>query len=244
MKTSQISRGDAKELLEPSVNRVARFFVRVLIPWLEIRRLTLRINEITVSPQKEKERDAEAYKLLEEFKKTLEMRKAEGRKEASIEHDRALTELVKTVDGEFNELKDTIVKQQSNHNDQIDQLKATHKRELAELKTKYSRSAERSQSLPKDLIEHMLPKITLVQNSLDILIESDIRYKLLEKLKTLNDQPNNSEAKRFRGTKWMEIKSNWRERMYYRKSGDDGCYLVLLGDKKSQPRDKEWMNRN
>ena len=53
-------------------------------------------------------------------------------------------------------------------------------------------------------------------------------------------------AERVGGAKrqWFELRPTLSERIYYRKSGYNSRYLVLLGDKKSQQRDLEWMSKN
>lgn len=244
MKSSQISRSDAKELLQPSANRITRLFVRALMPWLEIRRLTVGINEITISPEKEAQIDAETSELLGALKKTLEERKAEGREEASIEHDRALDELIDSVDRETKRLKDTIVKQQSNHNDHIDHLKANHQDELVELKNGHTRALRKSLSTPEGLIKLLLPNITLKRDSLEFLMESGDQPRICQHLKILNDRPEEVRGKRVKMTEWRELCPTKKDRIYYRKSQDARSYHVLIGDKKSQPRDIDWMRNN
>ena len=69
---------------------------------------------------------------------------------------------------------------------------------------------------------------------------------MLDDLMRLNDNPQLMRGERVGGAKnqWFEIRPTLSERIYYRKSGYNGRYMVLLGDKKSQQRDLDWMAKN
>ena len=234
-------------LLNPQGSRFRHFFIRVFLPWLETRRLTRGLGEVVLSPEEREKQDADIAKFVEDL---VERLKTQGRKEASVNHESEMEEIEQVISAEREDyekqvadLKDLIVKQEDAHQHELQRINDEHGKQIEDVKNIHAANLEKSSSLPTDLIGHLLPRIELQRDSMKTLLQSNIRRKICAQLRILNDQPVNIEAQRFRGTNWMEVKTNWSARLYYKRTDGDH-YHVLLGDKKSQPADEGWMKRN
>ncbi|MXZ02488.1 MAG: hypothetical protein F4Y88_02095 [Chloroflexi bacterium] len=96
------------------------------------------------------------------------------------------------------------------------------------------------------LLQAILPNLSVVRDNVSYGNSSTNAKQMLDDLMRLNDTPQLMRAERVGGAKrqWFELRPTLSERIYYRKSGYNSRYLVLLGDKKSQQRDLEWMSKN
>lgn len=96
------------------------------------------------------------------------------------------------------------------------------------------------------LLQAILPNLTVVRDNVSYGNSPTNAKQMLDDLMLLNDSPQLMRAERVGGAKhqWFELRPTLSERIYYRKSGYNSRYLVLLGDKKSQPRDLDWMRKN
>ena len=96
------------------------------------------------------------------------------------------------------------------------------------------------------LLQAILPNLTVVRDSVSYGNSSTNAKQVLDDLMHLNDNPQLIRAERVGSAKrqWFELRPTPSQRIYYRRSGYNSRYLVLLGDKKSQKRDLDWMAKN
>ena len=234
-------------LLNPQGNRLRRFFIRVFLPWLETRRLTRGLSEIVLSPEEREKQDADIAKFVENLVESL---KTQGRKEASVNHKIEIEEIATIADEERSDyerelatLKDVIVKQESNHLQRLEQLNIEHQTEIKGLRDDHRQAIAKSQRLPNDFVQYLLPKITLQEGGMEFLLDSNIKPKIISELKRLSEGKI-AKSETVHGTQWLELRLNRSNRMYYRRLSDAQPYLVLLGTKNSQPLDIKWMKKN
>lgn len=126
-------------------------------------------------------------------------------------------------------------------------------RELNSLRSEHKKSQRSSVNGRSDrtkytptLLQAILPNVTVVRDSVSYGNSPSNAKQMLDDLMRLNDNPQLMRAERVGSAKrqWFELRPTLSERIYYRKSGYNSRYLVLLGDKKSQKRDLDWMAKN
>ena len=128
--------------------------------------------------------------------------------------------------------------------DQIEQVKRDYENRLERQDDKHRTAISREQAAQENLFGDFLPNITLVRDSSEKLAHSNVRQKSFTELRKINDRPHEVRGERVKMTEWRELRPTQKDRIYYRKSRDARSYLVLIGDKNTQPNDIDWMRSN
>ncbi len=127
---------------------------------------------------------------------------------------------------------------------QIEQVKLEYENRLERQEDRYRKAISREQATQEKLFDDFLPKITLVKDSSEKLANSNVRQRVFTDLRNINDRPQDVRGEKVKMTEWRELRPTKKDRIYFRKTSDSRSYLVLIGDKKSQPRDIDWMRAN
>ena len=125
-------------------------------------------------------------------------------------------------------------------------------RSLNTLRRDYSKSGQRSYAASSngavanhDIIGIVLPNLKLVRDGGSRLTRARDTKQVFDDLMRLNDSPQIMRGERVGSAEpWLEIRPTLTDRIYYRQSKGRGQYLVLVGDKNTQPNDIDWMRRN
>ncbi len=127
-------------------------------------------------------------------------------------------------------------------------------RELNSLRRDYRKRGKRTSQKgingrlsPYQLVESLLPNLTLARSSVAHLSDSSASKQIFDDLQKLNDQPQSVRGDRMGSAEpWIELRPNPTptERIYYRPTKGKSRYIVLLGNKNSQDTDIDWLKRN
>ena len=95
------------------------------------------------------------------------------------------------------------------------------------------------------LLGLILPKLKLADESNSRLRESQSVKRIFDDLHRLNNFPQSMRGERVASAEpWLEIRPTKTKRIYYKRTKNNGAYLVLIGDKHTQSRDIEWLKKN
>lgn len=95
------------------------------------------------------------------------------------------------------------------------------------------------------LISEFLPNLQLTRDSAECLLVARTRKPILSELRKLNDNPQAVRGEIVHNAKgWRELRPNYNQRIYYRKSSDNRTYEILIGNKNNQNKDIKWMKTN
>lgn len=125
-------------------------------------------------------------------------------------------------------------------------------RSLNTLRRDYSKSGQRPYTPSSngavanhDIIGIVLPNLKLVRDGGSRLTRARDTKQVFDDLMRLNDSPQIMRGERVGSAEpWLEIRPTLTDRIYYRQAKGRGQYLVLIGDKKTQPNDIDWMRKN
>ena len=109
------------------------------------------------------------------------------------------------------------------------------------------RDASTSNGAPSSngIFQTLLPNLTLARDSADRLKSSREAKQIFGDLNHLNDNPQVVRGERVGAAgSWLELRPSLTSRIYYRNGNRRGQYLVLIGDKNTQPNDLDWLKRN